>query len=88
MADLERVTRCRGCGKPIAFIKTVKGKSMPVDPEERKFVPDVNGRMKFVMADGTVLSGEKPMDGDQDVHRGYISHFSTCPEADNFRRRK
>ena len=36
---LGRITQCRGCGADIAFIKTVAGKSMPVDPNSIRFTP-------------------------------------------------
>lgn len=80
--------RCRGCGAPIAFIKTVKGKTMPVDPDPVDFVPDTAGRALYVTADGLVLHGAPPSDADPDVHQGWISHFATCPRAADFRRRR
>lgn len=82
------VIQCRACGARILFIKTVKGKSMPVDAEPVSFVPDTNGFAKYVTRDGLVVTGVIPLPGDKDVHEGYISHFATCPSADAFRKKR
>lgn len=95
MPELKRTTTCRGCGKPIAFIKTINGKSIPVDPEPIIFQLEDNYD-KFVMMDGTVKRGAAvdANDGSIDTDNlkpfsiGYRSHFATCPAADDFRRKK
>lgn len=85
MAELSRVTQCRGCGADIAFIKTTKGKPMPVNPESVYFVP-AGGPNTYVMIDGSVQRGRKPGTGDKETRIGYISHFATCPAAKDFRK--
>ena len=86
---LGRTTPCRGCGKEIAFIKTVKGKSMPVNPESVYFIP-AGGPNTYVMIDGTIQRGREPdwTDDGKPASIGYICHFATCPEQDRMRRRK
>ena len=79
--------KCRACGKPIMFINTIKGKSMPVDVRELKFIPDTNGTNKYVTPEGEVWPGVPAKDEDLDVHIGYISHFATCTNPDYFRNR-
>ena len=88
MPGLGRTALCRGCKKEIAFIKTVKGKTMPVDPESVYFIPG-GGPNTYVMLDGTVQRGREPDWADQGMPTqiGYISHFATCTEADRFRRK-
>ena len=87
MKPLTRRAPCRGCGKEIAFIKTEKGKTMPVDPEPRCFIPG-GGPNTYVMEDGSICRGRSPDYGERDGSRfGYISHFATCPAADKFRKR-
>jgi len=90
---LRRTTTCRGCGKPIAFIKTKNGKSIPVDPEPVKFIPS-NDYDKFVQADGTVQTGMRARSEDFNeasqgiLEEGYVSHWATCPAAEDFRKKK
>lgn len=83
MSNLSRTTPCRGCGKEIAFIKTVKGKTMPVDPEPMYFIPS-GGPNTYVMIDGSVQRGREPGIGDGEPWIGYRSHFATCPEREQF----
>ena len=87
MAGLGRTAKCRGCGAEIAFIKTVKGKTMPVDPESVYFIP-AGGPNTYVMMDGSIQRGREPRQEDAEAVRiGYRSHFATCPQADRFRHR-
>lgn len=83
MAGLTRTTKCRGCAAEIAFIKTVKGKSMPVDPDAVYFIPG-GGPNTYVMADGSIQRGREPGIGDGEPWIGYRSHFATCPARDSF----
>ena len=78
---------CRGCGAQIVWIKTAGGKAMPCDPEPVAYKQATLGRLKIVTQNGEVLSGDREADPDQATGLGYISHFATCPAADNFRRR-
>ena len=87
MQGLGRTALCRGCGKEIAFIKTVKGKTMPVNPESVYFIP-AGGPNTYVMEDGTIKRGREPAFADKNTQIGYISHFATCTEADKFRKRE
>ena len=87
-ARLTRTTTCRGCGKPIAFIKTKNGKSIPVDPEPLTFIPELDYD-KFVLMDGTVQRGQAAEETVKaETQTGYRSHWATCPAADDFRRKK
>lgn len=81
------MNRCRGCGAQIVWIKTAGGKVMPCDPELISYKQATLGRLKIVTPHGEVLSGDREEDPDQATGLGYISHFATCPAADNFRRR-
>jgi hypothetical protein len=78
---------CRACGAPLRFIKTDKGKTMPVDAKPIKFIPEVYGKEFFVTEDGLVIRGTRPSPSDiYDIHEGYVSHFATCPAAERFRK--
>ena len=77
------MARCKGCGAEIIWIKTKRGKSMPVD---EKPVPYYKGtKDKIVTEDGDVISCD--LNGTEFLGFGYVSHFVTCPKADRFRRR-
>ena len=89
MATLNRTTPCRGCGQEIAFIKTVKGKPIPVNPDSVYFIP-AGGPNTYVMIEGSVQRGREPDWTDQGTPTqiGYVSHFATCPAEDRFRKKR
>lgn len=70
------LAKCRSCGARIKWIKTTKGKKMPVDPKPVS-VYDLENDDILVFEDGEVRQVGKC--GRLDF--GYISHFSTCPGA-------
>lgn len=78
---------CRGCGKPIYWIKTPAGKSIPCDPEQVRYWKRPGGSQKIVTPWGEVVSAELSGDLNDTTYVGYISHFATCPQANSFRRR-
>lgn len=88
---LDRVTACRGCGKEIAFIKTEKGKTMPVDPEP-VWVKQEKGGKPFIQVDGNYvygwIAGDAEDDPDSNLIAAYVSHFATCEQAERFRGRR
>lgn len=78
------MARCKACGAEIKWIKMKSGKSMPVDFEAYRFQlwnenekPDT-----FITEDGDTVKGMPPV-----TKIGYRPHWSTCPAADNFRKR-
>lgn len=81
-----RTVPCRGCGAEIWFIKTVAGKTIPVNPEEVAYEQKAGGSLKIVTPNGEVLSAERPADPQKATGIGYISHFATCPASDSFRK--
>lgn len=84
-----RTTSCRGCGQEIGFIKTVTGKTMPVDMTPVRFSRD-GGPETFVLDDGEVVRGTRltQYQAAPDEEIGYTSHFATCPAAGSFRKRR
>ena len=82
-----RTTPCRACGKPLLFIGTRGGKTMPVDAEPVRFVPDMFGKNLYLVTGGDVVHGSPPREGDLDIEIGYVSHFATCTNPDYFRKR-
>lgn len=72
---------CSACGAPIRWATTTKGRRMPIDPD-----PHPQGNIilehlgEGVAPIAHVNAG--PIEG------GYRSHFVTCPNADDFRRKR
>ena len=81
-----RTTQCRACGAEIGFIKSVGGKSIPVDAAEVTYWQNANGSKKIVTPNGEVVSADLEGDPQKATGIGYVSHFATCPEADKFRK--
>ena len=68
------MSNCRTCGAPILWAVTGQGKRMPLDVDRRPVLV-VEGELD----DGTAIVSQQA---------GYTSHFATCPQADDWRRKK
>ncbi len=66
------------------WIKMQSGKAMPCDTKAIPYRKMFSGGMKLVTAEGEVV--QAAYDGDSDQY-GYTSHFATCPNADQHRRK-
>lgn len=71
-------TTCRSCRKPITWVKTEKGKNIPLDSR-----PDPNGNL---VVRGGVAHFVKPGQRVEMGERLFVSHFVTCPAAKEHRR--
>lgn len=60
------MAQCRTCHQEIVWGKTAAGKTVPMDPSEKRYLDRGDG--VYVMVD---------------VH---LSHFATCPQADQHRK--
>jgi len=87
---INRETKCRSCDAPILFIKTKNGKTMPVNAEPVWIRKDAAGKT-YIKSDGSFITGEIVGDAYDDPENkpveAYVSHFATCPQAENFRKR-
>lgn len=77
--EAPRPTPCRSCGAPVIFATTANGTSMPLDA-----VPYLGGNVRLV--DGWRAEVVGPLEA-MDVEL-YGSHFATCPQAKEWRRRR
>lgn len=73
------MSTCRSCGAPIRWVKTAKGRSMPIDSE-----PVANGNVIIDSSGNAVVVGSANVIPDTDR---FTSHFTTCPQADEWRHR-
>lgn len=66
------MSKCRSCQSEIVWATSQKGKAMPLDPKVVTVVETVDGP-----------------DGREVVRmvRGRVSHFATCPNANEHRKR-
>ena len=85
-----RYGRCKACSTPIYWIKTAKGKWMPVNRRAIEATPVQIGGHTFVLTDGTTVqalpTGQLRYDGVDSVI-AFEAHFATCPYADTFRKK-
>ena len=78
--------RCKACGADMIFIRTKIGrKPMPCDVDQVYYGP--GNKDKVITPKGEVISCRILPDAVGAIGRGYVSHFATCPNADNFRRK-
>lgn len=71
----EALGTCRSCHAPVIWVLTERGRRMPLDREETM----ERGALLFVIDDKGVSHRSQ-------TGRGYRSHFSTCPDAAQWRK--
>ena len=93
MSPRTRFGQCKACGAAIVWIQSANGKPMPANAKTERFYPDPHGKSLYILNDGHTMRGN-PVPDDRDVmdpepgvSSGHVSHFATCPQADNFRKR-
>ena len=77
------MSRCRGCGAEIEWLRMKSGKTMPVDPEP-VFVAE-GGNQVFITDAGETITGSATEENTGEV--GFVPHWATCPAAGQFRKR-
>jgi hypothetical protein len=83
-------SKCKSCGKSIKWVETLGGKKMPVDPEIIAVIPTSSGDTTIVTDKGVVVKGNKEelkALAEGIAVAGYVSHFATCKDADQHRRK-
>ncbi len=83
---MSNTTKCRSCGAEIKFIKLTTGKWNPVDVA-RRIIKRGEGNDVIVTDSGEVVRGTFCAWDDGGNCCGYVSHFATCPNAGQFRKR-
>ena len=77
------MSRCKGCGAEIDWVRMKSGKSMPVDPEP-VFVAE-GGKEIFITDEGDTITGTATESKTGEV--AFVPHWATCPASKNFKRR-
>lgn len=80
------MANCRGCGKQIVWTRMQSGKAMPCDPEIIRIIPDVTGELQaketFITPDGLTVKAVREPDS---RIIGYVPHWATCPQMNQFK---
>ncbi len=83
-------SRCRSCGADVYWAEWPSGKRMCVDAEPDMRPPPKGGALVLTLRGGPVVGKllvEKFDPARHDAKRNrYTSHFSSCPQADDWRR--
>lgn len=79
-------SNCRNCGQLIGFIRTEKGRLMPVDPEIIPYME--GGDQKLINEYGRVVACHFPESGETADGNGYMPHFATCKARGKGKRRR
>jgi hypothetical protein len=75
------MAKCRGCNKEVIFIQLKSGKFNPVDPELYS-IQDILVEPSLIVVSKTGEVGKL-----SNLTEGYISHFATCLNAKDFRKK-
>lgn len=76
------IEQCRSCGADVIWAVTTNDKRMPVDAE-----PTYDGRANLVLVE-TLFPGGQPLARSVPPGEGtHTSHFATCKQADEWRKR-
>lgn len=77
---------CTSCGAPLLWARTENGRPIPLDPEPRD-----DGNVYVDAHSVAHVSRRGPTAGQValgfDSGRRYVSHFVTCPQAEEHRKR-
>lgn len=73
---------CRSCNARIAWLKTPAGRSMPVDVE-----PSLSGNIIIENA-VAIVSPARAIEARAAGRDTYVSHYATCPQANEHRRKQ
>lgn len=77
---------CKGCGAPIVFVRSAKGKYIPCDAQLVRYRANPDGKDMVVVDGEGVVRCDLDFDG-YATGMARISHFATCPQARQFRKR-
>ncbi len=66
------MARCKTCQAEIVWMLTSAGKRVPLDPPEKRYVENLTSTHR----------------GQVEVQDTWLSHFATCPQADQHRKKR
>lgn len=79
---------CKKCGAAIVWIRTPGGKPMPCNATPVYYIQKHrSGTKRIVLQNGEVFSCEYTDDPSKATGVGFIPHWSSCPDAESFRKK-
>ena len=87
------MSRCSGCGVPVAWNRTERGKRIPLNPGARWVKPC--GRLEYpderrttiMTREGRMVVGVAVERDAEGSVAGWVPHHVTCPDSDRYRKR-
>ena len=84
---------CKMCGAPIIWIKTPRGKMTPVDEGLKPYRENPDGKSYLVNDRGETIRcdlypDDKVPAGEFPTGMARMSHWATCPHAEDFKKKK
>lgn len=80
------VIYCRRCGRKIGFVRTVNGKSMPVESDALYVFPGERGSMEVITQGGRLIRAFPAERDDPAAIRAYVPHWKNCVGAREIKR--
>lgn len=80
------MSKCKGCGSDIVWIKTAAGKSMPCDDPPVLCWENPKGKSTVITEDGRTIRCDLEGDDINAAKIGYVPHWATCPAAKRFKK--
>ena len=73
------MSKCKYCGAPIRWVKTINGKTMPCD--DKKYSLYKGDKYTMVTVTGRTVKCDLEGTDKTFIGFGYVPHWSTCPGA-------
>lgn len=80
-------SQCRACGKPLVYMKTKAGKTMPCDAMLRMYWQSDEGSQRVLNHAGELVRCELIGTPEQASGMGRTPHWGNCTSPDQFRKR-
>lgn len=77
-----KMRRCRSCGEPIRFVRTVSGRYLPVDARPSP----LRGNILIERGVAKVVGAAERSRARDQGYDLFVSHFASCPNAPAHRR--
>lgn len=81
------MAKCKSCGATIIWVGMQSGKSMPCDARQVAYWEDKKGEATIITPNGETVRATLQAQRTPPTGVGFIPHWATCPQAQNFKKR-